>query len=200
MSGTIVELEASVHQRVQKLLAFEDTLGRSDRELVRQHAAACQQCRDDLAFQARLKAVQPAAGPAPEMDEALARLMPRLEPPAQEGRRGRASNWLAWAVAAQFLIIAGLGLQLARQPQEFQLLGSAGALGRTANLIVQFEGQVLERDMQAILASQGARVVDGPTATQAWLLHVAPERLGDTLDALRADPRVSVAEPLEVPQ
>lgn len=200
MSGTIVELEASVHQRVQKLLAFEESLDRPDRELVRQHAASCQQCRDDLAFQSRLKAVQPVAGPAPDMDEALARLMPRLEPPVQAGSRRRASNWLAWAVAAQFLIIAGLGLQLAGQQQEFRLLGSAAAPVRAANLIVQFDARVLERDVQAILASHGARVVDGPTATQAWLVHVAPDRLGGTLAALRADPRVSVAEPLEVPQ
>lgn len=198
MSGTILELESSVHQRVQKLLAFEDTLDASDRALVRQHAAACQQCRDDLAFQRRLKAVEPEAGPMPDMDDALARLMPRLEPAAQVPGRRRAANWLAWAVAAQFLVIAGLGWDRARQPEEFRLLGEAAAQAPAANLVVQFDAQAREREVQAILASQGARVVDGPTVTQAWLLHVPPARIDATLRALRADPRVSMAEPLQV--
>lgn len=200
MSGTIVELESSVHQRVQKLLAFEDTLDGPDRALVRQHAAACQQCREDLAFQRRLKAVQPEAGAVPDMDDALARLMPMLEPAAQVPGRRRAANWLAWAVAAQFLIIAGLAWERARQPEEFRLLGGAASQAPAANLVVQFDAQARERDVQAILSSQGARVVGGPTVTQAWLLHVAPERIDATLRALRADPRVSMAEPLQVAQ
>lgn len=199
MSGTIVELEASVHHRVQKLLAFEDTLGGAERELVELHAAGCQQCRDDLAWQRKLKAVHPAAGPVPDMDAGYASLLPQLD--AQPETRHRGRGWMAWALAAQLLIIAGLGVQLNRQQEEYHLLGSTAATGAgAANLIVQFADGSSERQVQAILRLHGARVVDGPTITNAWLLRVDPARLDATVRILRADPAVSVAEPLQVPQ
>ncbi|HEU4851178.1 MAG TPA: hypothetical protein VFT37_03375 [Telluria sp.] len=201
MSGTIVELEASIHQRVQKLLAFEDTLGGVERELVEQHAAACQQCRDDLAWQRKLRSVHPAAGPVPDMDAALARMLPRLEGNSpQAGPRSRHGGWMGWALAAQLLVIAGLGVQLSRQQEDYRLLGNPVAVAPAANVIVQFADGAGEREVQELLRRSGARVVDGPTVTHAWLLRVDPGRVDAAVNTLRASPGVSMAEPLQVPQ
>lgn len=201
MSGTIVELEASIHQRVQKLLAFENTLGGVERELVDQHAANCQQCRDDMAWQRKLRAVHPAAGPVPDMDAALGRLMPQLELDAgQQASRSRHGGWMAWAMAAQLLVIAGLGVQLSRQQEDYRLMGNPVAAAPAANVIVQFAEGAGERQVQELLRSSGARVVDGPTVTHAWLLRVEPSRVDAAVRTLRASPGVSMAEPLQVPQ
>jgi hypothetical protein len=201
MSGTIVELEASIHQRVQKLLAFEHTLGGVERELVEQHASTCPQCRDDLAWQRKLRAVHPAAGPAPDMDAALRRLMPQLEPGAeQQASRSRHGGWMGWALAAQLLVIAGLGVQLSRQQDDYRLMGNTAAAAPAANVIVQFAEGAGEREVQQLMRLSGARVVDGPTVTHAWLLRVDPARVDEALRTLRTNPGVSMAEPLQVPQ
>jgi len=196
MSGTILELENTTHQRVQKLLAFESTLGRAERELVDRHAAACAQCRDDLAWQRKLKGIEPAAGASADMDAALARLMPQLAP--QEARGPAASRWMGWAIAAQMLLIAGLGIQLLGEEPEYRLLAAPVQNGAQANIIVRFAANASEQQIRTVLRQHGARVVDGPTAGDAWLLRVAPEQVEGAARSLRGEPALRMAEPLQV--
>lgn len=196
MSASVVELEGTVHQRVQKLLPWA-VLGRlpeTEQRLVEEHAAACADCRDDLAWQHKLQSVQPAAGAAPDMDAALARLMPKIEPRA----RAAGSNWMRWAMAAQVLVIAGLGARL-MLPSEpgYRLLGAAAP---GANMVVVFRPDTSESRLRGILQAQGASVVGGPTAAKAWLLNVPDARLGSAVVALRADAAVEMAEPLQASQ
>lgn len=198
MNAHVVELEGSVHQRVQKLLPWVVTgqLAETEEQLVREHLAACSVCSDDLAWQRKLRAVQPAAGAVPDMEGALARLLPRLEP------KGRAANgpWLRWALAAQLLIIAGLGAKLGTQePPAYRLLGAQdGAAG--ANLVVVFKPDTSEEQLRGVLRSNFATVVGGPTSTNAWLLSVPAPSLDDAVVNLRASPAVRVAEPLQAAQ
>lgn len=197
MSASVVELEGTVHQRVQKLLPWA-VLGRlpeTEQRLVEDHAASCAECRDDLAWQQRLQSVQPAAGAAPDMDAALARLMPQIEPRA---RVSPGSGWMRWALAAQVLVIAGLGAKL-MLPQEpaYRLLGAGSS---EANMLVVFRPDTSESQLRGILQQQGASVVGGPTATKAWLLSVPEARLGGAVAALRADAAVQMAEPLKASQ
>jgi hypothetical protein len=42
-----------------------------------------------------------------------------------------------------------------------------------------------------------ARVVDGPTATGAYVVRIAPDRRGQAIDGLRATPQVVLAEPID---
>lgn len=196
MSGTIFELENTTHQRVQKLLAFEGTLGRAERELVEQHAVACAQCRDDLAWQRKLKGIEPAAGAHADMDAALARLMPQLTP--QQARGPRTGRWMGWAIAAQLLLIAGLGVQLLGEEPEYRLLAAPAQTGAQANIIVRFAANASEQQIRTVLRQHGARVVDGPTAGDAWLLRVAPDQVEGAARSLRGEPALRMAEPLQV--
>lgn len=194
MKAHVVELEGSVHHRVQKLLPWMVTgqLADTEETLVQEHVAACQQCSEDLAWQRKLRAVQPAAGASPDMEGALARLMPRIE------TRDRAANgpWMRWALAAQLLVIAGLGAQLTMQDTpEYRLLGAQGAA--SANLVVVFKPETTEEQLRGVLKSNSATVVGGPTSTNAWLLSVPPPGLDDALVNMRASAAVSLAEPLQ---
>lgn len=196
MSANILELESTVHQRVQKLLpwAVMGRLSDTEMQLVEEHSDACAECREDLAWQRRLQAVQPAAGASPDMDAALARLMPRLEP------RPKAANasWMRWALAAQVLLIAGLGAKvLAPAEPAYRLLGSGAA---QANMVVVFRPDTSEGRLRGILQSQGASVVGGPTAAKAWLLNVPAPRRASALAALRSESAVEMAEPLQAPE
>jgi hypothetical protein len=193
MNAQIVKLDTSVHRKVQQLLpwAVQGQLGAAEQQLVEDHAGVCSQCRDDLAWQRTLQGVPPAAGAAPDLEAALARLLPRLDARPAAGAR----RWMRWALAAQLLLIAGLGAQLARQHEGYRLLGAPGAAG--ANLVVMFRPETSERQLRASLEASAAQVVGGPTVVGAWVLQVPPPRLGAALATLRADPAVALAEPLQ---
>lgn len=200
MIARIVELDASIHQRVQKLLpwAVLDKLTEEEQALVSGHTAACAQCREDLDWQRRLQAVQPEAGASPDMESALARLAPQLEgrPAANDGR------WMRRALAAQLFIIAGLGALLAmqqlRQPDQYHLLSAVHvADGASANIIVVFKPETSVQQLRTTLHAQGARVIDGPTAANGWLVKVPAASLEPALAALRANGAVQMAEPLQ---
>jgi len=195
MNAHVVELEGSVHQRVQKLLPWVVTGQLADTEelLVQEHVATCTQCRDDLAWQRKLRAVQPAAGAAPDMEGALARLMPRLEPK----RTAANGPWMRWALAAQLLVIAGLGAKMSMQETpEYRLLGAQGGAA-SANLVVVFKPETSEAQLRGVLKSNFATVVGGPTATNAWLVSVPARGLDDAVTNMRASAAVSLAEPLQ---
>lgn len=194
MNAHIVELDASVHRKVQKLLpwAVLGKLSEAEQAQVADHAAICAHCRDDLEWQRKLQAVQPEAGAAPDLEGALARLAPRLD--ERPGRRG----WMRWALAAQLVVIAALGGQLLRQPAQYRLLGAAtSADASAANMIVVFKPDTSEGQLRAILRAGGARMVDGPTAANAWLLKVPPGSLATSVAAMRAQAQVQLAEPLQ---
>lgn len=194
MNAHIVELDASVHQKVQKLLpwAVLGKLSEAEQAQVAEHAVICAHCREDLEWQCKLQSVQPEAGAAPDLEGALARLAPRLD--ARPGRGG-ARGWMRWALAAQLVVIAALGGQLLRQPAQYRLLGAAASAD--ANMIVVFKPDTSEGQLRAILRAGGARIVDGPTAANAWLLKVPPGSLASSVSAMRAQAQVQLAEPLQ---
>jgi anti-sigma factor RsiW len=186
------------------------TLAGAELERVQAHVETCAHCRADLAL---LRTVH-AAGPAPDLDvdpdRALARLMPQLdtapETPApgllQRWRNRMAANdrtWLRAAVAFQFCAIAVLAALLARpsaQPDSYRVLGAAGANGM-ARVVVTFRPDTPEAELRRIVRASGARIVGGPTVTDAWLVG-ADGRLDPVLARLRAEPAVTLAEPLVV--
>ena len=186
------------------------TLAGAELERVQAHVETCAHCRADLAL---LRTVH-AAGPGPDLDfdpdRALARLMPQLDatPPQdktgllQRWRNRMAANdgtWLRAAVAFQFCAIAVLAALLARpaaQPDSYRVLGAAGANGM-ARVVVTFRPDTPEAELRRIVRASGARIVGGPTVTDAWLVG-ADGRLDPVLARLRAEPAVTLAEPLVV--
>jgi anti-sigma factor RsiW len=189
------------------------TLAGAELERVQAHIATCAHCRADLAL---LRTVH-AAGPGPDLDfdpdRALARLMPQLDAPPVQARTGllqrwrdrAAANdrtWLRAAVAFQFGAIAVLAALLARpsgqpdSPASYRVLGAAGANGM-ARVVVTFRPDTPEAELRRIVRASGARIVGGPTVTEAWLVG-ADGRLDPVLARLRAEPAVTLAEPLVV--
>jgi anti-sigma factor RsiW len=189
------------------------SLAGAELERVQAHIATCAQCRADLAL---LRTVH-AAGPGPDLDfdpdRALARLMPQLNAPPVQARTGllqrwrdrAAANdrtWLRAAVAFQFGAIAVLAALLARpsgqpdSPASYRVLGAAGANGM-ARVVVTFRPDTPEAELRRIVRASGARIVGGPTVTEAWLVG-ADGRLDPVLARLRAEPAVTLAEPLVV--
>lgn len=110
-------------------------------------------------------------------------------------------SWLRWAAAAQCVIIAGLLVLLARPdaPAEYRAMGAADANpgAASANLVVMFQPDTTEHALRAALQAQGARIVDGPTVTDAYLLAVPPSERTRVLQALRSDPAVKMAESID---
>ncbi|MCS0613747.1 zf-HC2 domain-containing protein [Massilia kyonggiensis] len=200
------------HLEAQDVLPWlaNGTLAGAERERVQAHVESCALCRADLAL---LRTVH-AAGPGPDLDfdpdRALARLMPQLDatPPQdktgllQRWRNRMAANdgtWLRAAVAFQFCAIAVLAALLARpaaQPDSYRVLGAAGANGM-ARVVVTFRPDTPEAELRRIVRASGARIVGGPTVTDAWLVG-ADGRIDPVLARLRAEPAVTLAEPLIV--
>jgi hypothetical protein len=109
-------------------------------------------------------------------------------------------TWLRWAVAAQWVLIVGLVALLARPdepPAAYRVLGNNVGANPVGNLVVMFQPTTTERELRRILQAQGARVVDGPTVTDAYLISVPEENRDRALQALRADPAVKLAEALD---
>ncbi|MFL6636460.1 MAG: zf-HC2 domain-containing protein [Massilia sp.] len=204
----------TLHLEAQDALPWlaNGTLAGAELERVQAHVETCAHCRADLAL---LRTVH-AAGPGPDLDfdpdRALARLMPQLDAaPVQETpgllqrwRNRMAANdgaWLRAAVALQFCAIAVLATLLARpaahpESDTYRALGAAGANGM-ARVVVTFRPDTPEAELRRIVRASGARIVGGPTVTDAWLVG-ADGRLDPVLARLRAEPAVTLAEPLAV--
>jgi hypothetical protein len=109
-------------------------------------------------------------------------------------------TWLRWAVAAQWVLIVGLVALLARPdepPAAYRVLGNSAGAAPVGNLVVMFQPTTTERELRRILQAQGARMVDGPTVTDAYLISVPEDNRDRALQALRADPAVKFAEALD---
>src|SRR3954462_2302482 len=91
MSAHIVELDTSVHGRVQKLLSWfaGGQLAGAELTLVEAHLPGCAECRAALEWEHKLRACAPALAALPDVDAAFARLLPRLEQQPRQALPGR---------------------------------------------------------------------------------------------------------------
>lgn len=146
-------------------------------------------------------AVTAAAGPDAGADAAASAADPGIGAPRRVSWWGiKAANqsaWLRWAVAAQWLVIVALGTLLLRPDNvpAYRVLGAGVAAG--GNMVVVFQPSTSERELRHTLQAQNARIVDGPTVTDAWLLSVPNDRHAQILQALRSNAAVKLAEPLD---
>jgi hypothetical protein len=222
MTRTILPPPRDDHQAMQALLPWYVTgaLEPAEREVVRAHLADCAQCRAELADERRLAPAlaELPADNLPDVDSgwaALARQLDREEEPAASrdhfaagrraagapasGRMGGRRDWMRWAIAAQFaaiVVLGGLAWRGETSTARYHTLSSAQP-PLTANLVVMFQPDTSEKAMRDMLRATGARLVDGPTSTDAYLLHVAPGVRTAALQTLRRNPAVSLAQPLD---
>ena len=215
VNGQVVPLLPDAHRELEELLPWyaSGALRSEDVERVEQHLPGCAQCQADLAFERRLQSrMQALPPPHADVERGLARLRRRIDDAGrQQGavRRARGqpggwrdgAAWWRWALLAQGLVIAGLAVLLAMPSNDYRGLGDAAPATRpdaaTAQIVVRFRADATERDIRAALTASGARVVNGPTATEAYVLAVPAARLQAAVAQLRAHAAVTLAESLE---
>lgn len=217
MSGRVFRIDIPAHQAVRELLPWYAVgqLAPDEMRRVHEHLRGCAQCREELEWEhemyadaARSSESADALPDGVDMEAALARLMPALGPQERGDApapmpwwRAAAANqpsWLRWAVAAQWVLIVGLVALLVRPaeaPDAYRVLGAGVAAG--GNLVVVFQPSTSERELRNILQAQNARLVGGPTVTDAYLIYVPPASREQALRALRAEAAVKLAEPLD---
>ena len=59
-----------------------------------------------------------------------------------------------------------------------------------------FDPAITEAELRRVVTGAGARIVDGPTATHAFVLEVPAAQSGEAVQRLRAERMVRFAEPL----
>jgi anti-sigma factor RsiW len=210
MSGRVVRLDPATHKVVDTLLPWfvNGTLDADERALVERHVAECARCRQEVEWLRGLHAACVAGEASPEGSGAFRKLRRRLEAPRR--RAGRASArflhtpWTHWVMGVQLVLIAGLGalmfqdtFQDADRAGRYRTLAAPSAvLPARGALVVVFDPNTPEIELRRVLREAGARVVDGPTASNAYVLDVPSNRQAQALQTLRAERAVALAEEL----
>ena len=206
----IIPLHGSRHDEAQRLLPWfvSGELDATDFALVDGHLAECAECRADLQFEATLMA-EVEALPQPAADD-WADLPVR--PPVVEASPRRpiwaplAGLWqtvtrpisLGWALAGQAVIVAAAFavVPYLSRPAVYQALSAPQPVA-AGNVIVIFRPDTREQDLRRILTLTGARLVDGPTPADAYVLQVAPAQRSSVLARLRTQREIVLAQPID---
>lgn len=222
MMGRIIRLHGDRHQDIQTLLPWYVTgqLEPGEHAEVAAHLGACRECQAELRFERRLDAE--IADLPVDVEQSWALLQRRIElhPRGRRrtirsalaaarrelGRRWRNREpWLGWAVGAPALMILTVGLFTPAvtslvtaqvTPRTYHALGAAPAAA-PGNILVIFRPDIQERDLRHILQASHVRLVDGPTAADAYVLRAPAAERAATVASLRGRPEVVLAEPLD---
>ena len=216
MSGRILPLKGSEHTEVDALLPFyvNGTLQGEELERVAQHVAGCEHCRREADWLREVFAACDEIAPIPDTPLAdtsrIAELAGRIAASAQHERggwRGRVSTawaatqpWTRMLMAAQLAGLAVLGTMLVSEQRDEAPYRTLGASTRAApagdSIAVMFDPAITEGEMRRLLGAAGARIVDGPTSTAAFVLEVPAGQSAAAVAKLRAERKVLFAEPL----
>jgi len=203
---------AQPHHDAEELIPWYLTgqLDDEDLAMVEHHLSSCAHCRRQLAAERRM--IDEFAQLSPQIDSGWARLRQRIDVPQPRERlwdklRGQAAElWeslsrpaIAPLAVAQlaFVVAAGAILLSLGQP-DYRTLGSAPAPS-SANVIAMFRAETTEAQLRDLLQSNGASLVDGPTAGGAYLLRVQASSRPQVVARLRGDRHVLMAQPIDGP-
>lgn len=194
------------HGRVQRLIPWfvNGTLDESEEALVRTHCEACGECRADVAREQHLREAVVSLPAGEDRGWAAMREKVLQRPSPAERTRGSYLGRpiaLGWALAGQLavaacLTIAFLGFAPEPEPERGYGLLASPAKGTTGNVIVLFAPETTEAALRRTLQTVGGRIVDGPTASGAYILRVAEPDQASAIAQLRAAGEVALAEPL----
>jgi hypothetical protein len=113
---------------------------------------------------------------------------------------GLRAIWLPLAIGLQAVIMSAVAVAwlvaapVAPHEEPYRALGTAAAV--TANVLIVFRPTATETDIRRVLRTHRAQLVGGPTATDAYLLHLdspSPQ----VLSRLQSDNTVLRVESLE---
>lgn len=209
MTGRVFTFDSSAHSAVDALLPWyvNGTLRGEELAAVEQHLSGCRQCQLEVDWLRQVFAACAALSPLEDVPmerfsmAASGVATHRHAWPARLAHGWRASPpWVRGLLAAQLAAIAVLGTTVAidagKQPA-YQTLGieSRSVPSRNAVAVV-FDPTATEAEIRRIVASVGARIVDGPTATHAFVLELPSAQADKALQSLRAEALVRLAAPL----
>jgi anti-sigma factor RsiW len=210
VTARIIPFDAATHKVAHVLLPWwvNGTLKGDELALVQRHLDECPQCRHEVEWLRELHAACIAGESMPGASVAFRNLRRELEE-SSEGRdslarlrqlRGRTRRWWQWAVAAEFamiVVLGGLLLTSADGPALYQTLSASTAKpAATGSLVVVFDPATPQAEVQRILRSAGARIVDGPTQANAYVLEVPPGQTGRAAQAIKAERATLLIESL----
>jgi hypothetical protein len=204
----------TLHEQVRMLLPWyvNGTLKGEEEQFVREHIKYCATCCNNIDLDQALlhvaKSIPATENETPDIDRAFARINHKLdtlqrESPVRQwlrqfyGLPGTPSRWMAWTVALQCMTILYLGFLLISPydaPPTYRLL--SGPKQDTANIVILFQPGTTIAELQRILRTNGANVVNGPTVTDAYQLIVPEAQLSQVIARLKTEPAVILAEPL----
>jgi len=213
MSGQILRFDDSEHRSSDALLPWfvNGTLSDDERTSVDRHLRECARCRREVEALRQLQAFCRSAATSVDATHGLRNLNDRISASSRGGSMGswlrrflehwrRAPQWARWVIVAQFAgVIALTAFVGARDDESSAPYRTLGALSRTSpygTIAVVFMPGIAEAEMRRIVQATGARIIDGPTSTDAYVLRVPTGHRTDALVTLRSDPAVVLAEPL----
>lgn len=205
----IIHLRKNPHEEVQELLPWlvNSTLDPDELEQVERHLAECSECRAELVAERQLAAAiesSPAGteGAWERMEQRLdIKALPLIKPTPGFWKRRVSLGWAVAGPIAAAAAAAAVMMSFVPRPvvePQYRALSAAQAPA-AANLIVQFQPAAPVGDVRTALASVDARLVDGPTATGAYLLRVDGAKRELALKRLRDSQAIALAEPIDGP-
>lgn len=206
--GRILPFTNDPHRETRDLMPWLITgrLEPEEQARVEAHLAACAECSRELAAERSL------AGEVAELPIATgigwAAMRDRLDsaarqaafvPVAQPPRRRFTMRRIGTVLAAQAALLAAavaVTLRVEAPIAPYHALGAApAAVG--GNAIIVFRPDAQAETISRLLRDSDARLVDGPTAANAYVLHIPDARRAQTLGRLRSEAAVVLAEPLD---
>ena len=202
--GDLLHLR-DAHERAQMLLPWHvnGTLEPAEAAWFEAHLGECAECQTDVAADRKLRnhvaslpiGTEPAS--APLFDRVVATSGRHGQVPERFFRRRIRLGWaIAGQAAAAAAVAAFMVLSPAQQDSGYDLLGSPPGPA-SGNAIVLFSPDATERELRDALTRSGMRIVDGPTASGAYVVRTPSDARGEALERLRQMPQVILAEPID---
>ena len=202
--GGFVPSDRDRHHELRELLPWYVTgqLDEAEAARIEAHLDDCAECQAELRFEERLES-EVARLPL-EVEAGWARMRRRVEGDRPEPRVLRAlrtrAPWLGWGVAA--VLMLGLGVLAAPSLRPAPATDAYHALSATpaaepGNVVVIFRPDTTEKSMREALKASGARLVDGPTPADAYVLRVPAAQREAALANLRARREIVLAQPVD---
>ena len=206
--GSIIRLHGGPHDEIRALLPWYVTgrLEEKEHARVAAHLKTCRACLEEVEFERRLE-VEVAAAPV-DVEQGWRAMRRRMaEAPAERrfwrlGEAWQGPSWVGWALASQALLILTAGALTLSVKSPAPPAAAYRALGappraNAGNLLVMFRPDTPEVSMRRVLQVADARLVDGPTAAGAYVLHAPASERNEVLARLRARNEVTLAQPLD---
>ncbi len=211
MSERLRQLDPAAHKVADVLLPWfvNGTLNEDELAFVGKHVAACASCQREVEWLRELHAACVAGAQEPSLSNAFQHLRRQLDRPSPplgavawlRGQWARVAAAPRWAMAVQLAVIVALGAALLGDHDGaagYKTLGASNAATPvTGSLVAVFDPATTESDLRRILRRIGARVVDGPTQANAYVLDVPSAGRDRALAALRSERAVRLVERLD---